>query len=193
MSRTRYRTMAADPAWPYKDQLSMSDVKRSSASQYSTMTVEDICALGSHGTVAGFETMPDAFLWLWVTNPILLDGTGARVCRAWGFKPSQLVTWIKGRLAVVDAEPKLIAHIGMGHLTRGATEHLMLATRGTTKALLKNKKTPNCFIAPRTAHSTKPQAAYDLIEQLTPGEYVELFARKPRENWQVWGNEVAVA
>ena len=31
----------------------------------------------------------------------------------------------------------------LGHFTRGCTEHLILATRGTTKALLKNKATPN--------------------------------------------------
>lgn len=190
---SRYRTITADPPWPYKDQLSMSDIKRSSASQYSTMTIEDICALGSHGTVAGFESMPDAFLWLWVTNPILLDGTGARVCKAWGFKPSQIVTWIKGRLAVVEDEAQLIAHVGMGHLTRGCTEHLILATRGKPKNLRQNKNTPNYFIAPRTSHSTKPQAAYDLIEQLTPGPYVELFARKHRENWTCHGNELPQA
>lgn len=181
----RYRTITADPPWPYKDQLAMSDVKRSSASQYSTMTVEDICALGSHGTVVGFEAMPDAFLWLWITNPTLLDGTGAKVCRAWGFEPRQLVTWVKGRLE----NEKLVPHIGMGHFTRGATEHLILSTRGRAKALLKNKGTPNVFIAPRTSHSTKPQAAYDLVEQLTPGPYVELFARQRRDNWHGWGLE----
>jgi N6-adenosine-specific RNA methylase IME4 len=182
---TRFVTMTADPSWAYKDQLTMKggEVKRSSESQYPTMTVEDICALGSHGTVAGFETMPDAFLWLWVTNPILIDGTGARVARAWGFRPVQLVTWVKGRIA----DEQLIAQIGMGHFTRGATEHLLLCTRGKAKKLLKNKATPNVFIAPRTSHSTKPEEAYRLIEQLTPGPYVELFARRVRPNWIGWG------
>lgn len=194
--------MCADPSWPYKDQLTMKGgaVKRSAESQYPTMTVEEICLLGSHGTVAGFETMPDAFLWLWVTNPTLIDGTGARVARAWGFKPVQLVTWVKGRL---ESEPetvtigagekrlaRLVSHVGMGHFTRGATEHMLLCTRGKAKRLIKNKATPNVFIAPRTTHSTKPEEAYRIIESLTPGEYVELFARRERPNWTCWGNQL---
>lgn len=187
----RYATIVADPPWVYSDQLAMSDVKRAAAAHYSTMSVPEICALGQRGPlrVAGYHVAFDAFLWLWVTNPILIDGTAARVAKAWGFNPRQLVTWVKGRVA----NDRLIPQIGMGHMTRGATEHLLLCTRGTAKHLLKNRRTPNVFIAPRGRHSEKPQAAYDLIEQLTPGSYLELFARKPRENWQVWGNEVAAA
>lgn len=184
-SRPLYRTICADPAWSYRDSLSMSDVKRSSASQYSTMTVDQICALGHPGEVAGHAIAADAFLWLWVTNPILLDGTGDRVCKAWGFKPVQLVTWVKGRIA----GEKFVPQIGLGHFTRGATEHMILATRGTTKVLLKNRSTPNVIVAPRTTHSTKPDAAYSLIEQLTPGRYLELFARAVRPNWTGWGME----
>jgi N6-adenosine-specific RNA methylase IME4 len=164
------------------------------------MTVEDICRLGDPRSreIAGYLTPRDAFLWLWVTNPILLDGTGARVCRAWGFEPSQLVTWVKGRIVgqMVETEDgkrvavgKFIAQIGMGHLTRGATEHMILATRGRTKHLLKSRSVPNVFIAPRTSHSTKPQAAYDLIQRLCPGPYLEMFARRPREGWTVHGDQ----
>jgi N6-adenosine-specific RNA methylase IME4 len=36
-------------------------------------------------------------------------------------------------------------------------------------------------------HSAKPKAAGDLIESLSPGPYVELFARNPRLGWHAWG------
>lgn len=48
---------------------------------------------------------------------------------------------------------------------------------------------------PRGAHSAKPAAFYDLVERVSPGPYVELFARAPRLGWDHWGHgyETAVA
>lgn len=40
---------------------------------------------------------------------------------------------------------------------------------------------------PRTAHSEKPPAFLDLVERVSPGPYVELFARAPRLGWDSWG------
>lgn len=182
-----FTCVAADPPWRYRDGLTMSSVKRSSAAHYDTMSVDDICRLGEHGRIAGHPTADNGFLFLWVTNPFLLDGSGAAVCRAWGYEPRQLITWVKGRIS----QERLIAQIGMGHLTRGATEHMLLATRGKTKDLILSRAIPNVFIAPRGRHSRKPDEAYALIERIAPGPYLELFAREPRFNWQSWGNEVA--
>lgn len=40
-------------------------------------------------------------------------------------------------------------------------------------------------------HSQKPDIAYEIIERLYPNtDKVELFARRKREGWKVWGNEV---
>lgn len=38
-------------------------------------------------------------------------------------------------------------------------------------------------------HSEKPEAFLDLIEQVSPGPYVELFARRARFGWDYWGDE----
>lgn len=43
----------------------------------------------------------------------------------------------------------------------------------------------------RGAHSQKPEHFLDLVEQVSPGPYVELFARRHRMGWDVWGNESA--
>jgi hypothetical protein len=40
---------------------------------------------------------------------------------------------------------------------------------------------------PRGAHSEKPAAFLDIVEQVSPGPYVELFARSPRLGWDSWG------
>jgi N6-adenosine-specific RNA methylase IME4 len=44
--------------------------------------------------------------------------------------------------------------------------------------------------APRREHSRKPDEAYEHIERMTVGPYIELFARCQRPGWVSWGNEV---
>lgn len=45
------------------------------------------------------------------------------------------------------------------------------------------------FQWPRGLHSEKPEAFLDLVEQVSPGPYCELFARRDRLGWDTWGNE----
>jgi N6-adenosine-specific RNA methylase IME4 len=53
------------------------------------------------------------------------------------------------------------------------------------------RETPDSvFEAPVTGHSRKPDVAYEMIEAMYSGPYVELFARRPREGWVAWGDEV---
>ncbi len=46
------------------------------------------------------------------------------------------------------------------------------------------------FYAPVQGHSVKPEEQYAIIERCSPGPYLELFARRRRPGWSVWGNEV---
>jgi len=45
------------------------------------------------------------------------------------------------------------------------------------------------FTWPRGKHSAKPEAFLDLVERMSPGPYVELFARRARFGWDYWGDE----
>lgn len=45
------------------------------------------------------------------------------------------------------------------------------------------------FTWPRGKHSEKPEAFLDLVERVSPGPYLELFARRDRLGWDTWGNE----
>jgi N6-adenosine-specific RNA methylase IME4 len=49
------------------------------------------------------------------------------------------------------------------------------------------KVTTTWFRWQRGRHSEKPSAFGDLVEQVSPGPYVELFARAPRLGWDSWG------
>ena len=50
---------------------------------------------------------------------------------------------------------------------------------------------PTWIVAPVEEHSCKPAEVYGLIERVSPGPYLELFARRRQPGWDVWGDEVA--
>jgi N6-adenosine-specific RNA methylase IME4 len=166
---TKYRTIVADPPWPSMHQRSTYH-RGKPERHYSTMTVEDICALPVSEIAEA-----DAHLWVWGVNRLLEDAYC--VVRAWGFTPMTLLTWAK-------------PGPGMGYYLRNNTEHAILATRGRPMPP-KKAAIASFYQWPRGPHSQKPDAFYDLVEQVSPGPYVEVFARRHRFFWDVWGNESA--
>jgi N6-adenosine-specific RNA methylase IME4 len=53
---------------------------------------------------------------------------------------------------------------------------------------------PGVIDAPRRDHSEKPDIFADEIARLLPNvPKIELFARKARRGWHVWGNEAPTA
>jgi N6-adenosine-specific RNA methylase IME4 len=86
----------------------------------------------------------------------------------------------------------------MGRYVRAAHETCLLATRGTVKVA--DRAVRSVFDAPvptlngKRVHSRKPDAIYDIAERLVPGgPFVELFARRRRDGWQCFGNELSEA
>jgi N6-adenosine-specific RNA methylase IME4 len=128
--------------------------------------------MGGAGRVAGFDVADRAHLYLWVTNAFMAEGH--TVAKAWGFVPRTILTWVKPR-------------IGMGHYFRNTTEHVIFGVRGSLPTKRKNARTD--FTAPMGRHSEKPEMFYRLIESMSPGPYLELFARRAAPGWDTWGNE----
>lgn len=157
-----YRTIVADPPWRFSNAATKADARK----KYSTVAVEDLCALPVDSIADS-----NAHLWLWAVNGLMEEAY--RVVRAWGFAPVTLVTWCK-------------LGPGVGHYLRNNTEHIIFASRGTPMTP-EAKPLGTWFVWPRGAHSVKPGGAGDLIEQVSPGPYVELFARQPRLGWDSWG------
>ena len=168
----RYACILADPPWEYRDR----NTRGAAARHYPTLSVEALCRLEVAELAA-----PDAHLWLWTTNQMLADGTATKVARAWGFEPKTVLTWCKAR---PDGRPQ----IGTGHYLRNATEHVLFCVRG--RLPVRVRSIPTWFMAPRGRHSEKPEVVYRIVEQVSPGPYLELFARRRRPGWHVWGNEV---
>lgn len=164
----KYRTICADPPWR------LNQVAASKANAEKVYATMDLDAIKSLPIAALAEN--DAYLWLWGINSMMEEAH--QVVRAWGFSPRTIITWCK------SGQP------GVGAYLRNNTEHCIVAVRGKPQTP-DTKPLSTWFVWPRGPHSQKPDAFYDLVEQVSPGPYVEVFARRHRFFWDVWGNESA--
>lgn len=156
-------TVVVDPPWDVQQY-----GNRGAVQHYNVMSMEQIKALP-----VGSLCAENAHCWLWVTNATLRDGYD--ILEIWGFTPRSAFTWVKPRM-------------GLGTYLRSTTEHCLLGTRGRTP--VKFKSQPNWSFLPVQDHSHKPEEFYDIVERVSPGPYLELFARRPRHGWAAWGNEI---
>ena len=51
----------------------------------------------------------------------------------------------------------------------------------------------NLISTRKREHSRKPDGLYDLIEQCSPGPFLEIFARHKRQGWSQWGDQIEAA
>lgn len=178
-----FRCVVADPPWPYNIRGPGSSKSHrpnshgaapSSSERYGSMTIEELCSLPVLDWVED-----NAHLYLWVTNSFLVEAH--RVAESWGFTPKTLITWVKKK---EDGTPSMKT----GYYYRGATEHVLFCVRGSLR--LVGPARPTVFETRRLPHSVKPEEFYSLVEEQTPGPYLELFTRRKRVGWHSWGNEV---
>jgi len=189
LERGHYGAILADPPWRFGTWDSVTVVKprsygiASAAVHYTTMDIEEICALP-----IGELAADDCALFLWMCWPQLEDTL--KVIAAWGFKfKTAAFVWTKAHAGQLEMfEQSIPDQMGMGYWTRANTEPCLLATRGRPKRI--NADVRQAIIEPRRQHSRKPDGIHGRIERLVAGPYLELFARQRRPGWDVWGNEV---
>lgn len=153
-----------DPPWPIAGEYDSQG--RRAANPYPTMAIKDIENISLPAT-------ENCVLWLWVTNLNMHDGL--HLLAHWGFEFRNILTWAKDKF-------------GIGVWLRGQTEHCLLATMG--KPIFTGESTSTLLNAPRIEHSAKPDAFYQLVERTCCGRKLDYFGRKPREGWDVYGDEV---
>jgi N6-adenosine-specific RNA methylase IME4 len=165
----RYRTVVADPPWDVGRGPDWGSNGASRPLTYPTMDVEAIASL----PVAHLAEKR-AHLYVWTINAYVEETYD--IVRHWGFKPSTLLTWCK--------RPN---GIGLGGTYSLTTEHVLFARRGVCPAA--ERVDTSWWEWPRGRHSAKPEAFLDLVERVSPGPYLEMFARRNRLGWDTWGNE----
>lgn len=167
---TKYNVVYADPPWEVKAGPDWGSGEASKDLMYPTMSLQEIKDLPIKDIIAD-----NAHLYLWTINKYLPETY--EIAREWGFEPSTLLTWCKPRHG-----------IGLGGTYIQTTEHLLFCRRGTLKA--KKRIDTTWFHYPRGKHSEKPAEIRKMIEEVSPGNKIELFARTSSKGWNVWGNEV---
>jgi N6-adenosine-specific RNA methylase IME4 len=171
-----FGTVLADPPWRFANRTGKMAPEHRRLSRYTTMTLEDIKALPVAQLV-----QPASHLYLWVPNALILDGL--EVMQSWGFTYKTNLVWYKVRR---DGGPD---RRGVGFYFRNVTELVLFGVRGRLRTLAPGRRQENMIISRKREHSRKPDALYSLIEQCSPGPYLELFARHQRLRWTQWGNE----
>jgi N6-adenosine-specific RNA methylase IME4 len=164
--RGKWKTLVVDPPWPY-----ISGSHERSRPTYSTMSQKELLALP-----VGSWAAEMAHLYLWTTNTNVKDAF--ELMEAWGFKYVTMLTWVK-------------PSFGLGMYFRTSTEHVLFGVKGRLITRVRNIGTH--FAAPKTYHSAKPDAFYQMVERASYPGYLDVFARKRRAGWTVWGNGIAEA
>lgn len=157
---TDFATLVVDPPWKYGN----TATRNAAEFHYPTMSIDDLRALKP-------PAADDAHLYLWATVGFYARRSTSSTR---GFSYKTTLTWCKPQ-------------IGLGNYFRVSTEHVLFGVRG--KLPLERKDVPTWFVADRQHHSQKPESFYDLVERVSPGPYLDMFARRGRPGWTLWGNE----
>ena len=176
----KYRTIVADPPWKYgkwgkgssNALYANKDFNIETDLPYSYMSVDEIKALPIKDLAN-----ENCELYLWTTQKYLPDAF--EVLKSWGFKYCQTLTWCKTPMGT-----------GQGGVYCPTTEFLLLGRKGKAPKVKRIDTTWwNAKRAWKT-HSRKPEIFQNIIETVSESPRLEMFARRQREGWDVFGNEV---
>lgn len=174
-------TILADPPWQFTNRTGKVAPEHRRLERYPTMTLNQIMELP-----VAQVAMARAHLYLWVPNALIREGL--EVLGRWGFQYKSQIVWYKVRK---DGGPD---RRGVGFYFRNVTEVCLFGIRGkNNRTLAPGRSQPNIIVSRKREHSRKPDELYDIVEQCSPGPFLEMFARHTRPGWLQWGNEVGTA
>jgi N6-adenosine-specific RNA methylase IME4 len=174
----KYRTIVADPPWEYEPFVSINRTagkwseKVKKPLPYSAMSMEEIAEL----PMTEWADPSGCRLFLWTTNRYLPDAF--KLVETWGFTYRQTLVWHK-----VNGPP-FVTSVAPNH-----AEYLLVATVGKPAREEPLKSSVFSIRHNAKVHSKKPEMFLDLIEQVSPRPYLELFARRARFGWDYWGDQ----
>lgn len=175
--KERFGAILIDPPWRFTNRTGKMAPEHRRLRRYPTMSFDEIAALP-----VGDLGEDQSHLYLWCPNALLKEGLA--IMEAWGFSYKTNIVWYKVRK---DGGPD---GRGVGFYFRNVTELLLFGVKGRLRTLKPGRTQVNLIQTRKEEHSKKPDEIYDIIEGCSPGPYLELFARMPREGWTQWGDEI---
>lgn len=170
----KYKTIVIDAPWKYGKWGTPSDRPNQIHARplpYLSMSLSEISALPISSLADA-----DCELYVWTTQKYL--PCTFPLLEKWGFKYCETLTWCK--------EPR---GTGQGGLFTPTTEFIIHGRIGR----MPNKQrldTTWWKVTRPVRHSQKPEHFQDIIEMVSDAPRLEMFARRYRLGWDVWGNEV---
>ena len=175
-----YDVVLIDPPWSYTGQ---QDKWGAAAKFYPTMTDGELLAFPASDWLS-----PRGVMFVWATSPRL--DFAIDCIRAWGLTYRGVAfNWIKTKK---DGTP-VGAQGVRPSIVKPTSELVLAASRLKTGRPMKlfDESIRQVVLAPKQEHSRKPDAIHEAIERMYPdASRIELFARRRRDGWDAWGNEV---
>lgn len=176
----KFDVVLADPPWSYHGQ---QDKWGAAAKFYDTMTDDEILSLDVRSLLK-----PTSVVFLWATGPRL--DLAIRTLAAWGvhYRGTAFV-WVKTTKAGVPFGARGVRP----SIVKPTTEFVLAGSmkKSGRPLPIADESVAQVVLAPPAAHSQKPDEIQARIERLYPtASRIELFARRHREGWAAWGNEV---
>lgn len=164
----KYKTIVIDPPWPVKKIIRKVRPNQKEM-DYETMSLEEIKNLQ-----ISLISADNSVLFLWTIQKYLPYSFD--ILSSWGFKYQRTLTWDKSNGMCL---------FGFHH----RTEFCLFGYHGKLEMYPRRKAIPTIFQAKSERHSAKPDIFYEMISVFdTPR--IDIFARKQRNNYDVWGDEV---
>ena len=179
-----YRTILMDPPWPKAQ--GGGRIRRGADRHYRLMRLRDIMAL----PVRDLADPAGCHLWMWAIGNQLDDAIDA--LRAYGARLINCRPWVKADPVGETWRPQ---RIGIGQYLGSDAEFLLFGRFGPPMPYRTHQgrriRPRQTLYGPRTrTHSQKPAQSRPDIELVSPGPYIELFARDPQPGWDCWGEAV---
>jgi N6-adenosine-specific RNA methylase IME4 len=169
----KFSCIVIDPPWPIQKIETLRRPDQGVRLDYPIMSLDDIAKIP-----VAEKSADDCHIYLWVTHKYL--PAGLDLLEEWGFRYQCVMTWWK--------------HTGVSPYSwMYDTEHVLFGHRGNLPLLKMGMRlhldAPNV----RGGHSTKPDVFYERVLAASPGPRLEMFARRERDGFTAWGNEVGDA
>lgn len=176
----KFDVVLLDPPWSY---YGAKDKWGAAAKFYDTMTDDEILALDVRSLLK-----PTSVVFCWATGPRL--DFAIRTLAAWGLHCRGVAfVWVK-----TSKSGKPFGARGVRpSIVKPTTEFVLAAslTKSGRPMPVADESVAQVVLAPLGQHSQKPDEVQSRIERLYPNaSRIELFARRCRDGWEAWGNEV---
>jgi N6-adenosine-specific RNA methylase IME4 len=158
-----FEVVAMDPPWNYGREYDPDGSRV--ANPYPEMAQAELLALEP-------PFAKDCALFLWTTHAFIWDAK--QLMDKWGFTNKATLVWDKQK-------------IGMGAWLRMQCEFCLVGVKG--KPTWENTKWRDIINEARREHSRKPEAFYEMVEEITLGRRLDYFSREQRKGWTTYGND----